>query len=66
MSSLMTIEEEIENLPEHDFIVLREWFQDLDSKKWDKQIEDDATAGKLDDLANVALNDFKNGKYKDV
>ena len=66
MSSLMTIEEEIENLPEHDFIVLREWFQDLDSKKWDKQIEDDATAGNLDDLANAALNDFKNAKFKAV
>jgi len=64
MSSLMMIEEEIENLPEHDFIVLREWFQDLDSKKWDKQIEDDST--KLDALANAALNDFKDGKYKVV
>ena len=66
MSSLMTIEEEIKNLPEHDFIVLREWFQDLDSKKWDNQIESDASNGKLDELANAALNDFKNGKYKAV
>ena len=66
MSSLMTIEKEIKNLPEHDFIILREWFQDLDSKKWDKQIEDDAKSGKLDDLANMALNDFKKGKYKAV
>ncbi len=66
MSSLLTIEEEIEKLPEHDFIVLREWFQDLDSKKWDAQIEVDATNGKLDELANAALNDFKHGKYKAV
>ena len=66
MSSLIAIEEEIENLPEHDFIILREWFQDLDSKKWDKQIEDDVNKGKFDDLANSALNDFKNGKYKAV
>ena len=66
MSSLMTIEEEIENLPEHDFIVLREWFQDLDSKKWDNQIENDASNGKLDELANAALNDFKNGKHKAI
>ena len=66
MSSLLTIEEEIEKLPEHDFIVLREWFQDLDSKKWDDQIEADTSNGKLDDLANSAINDFKNGKYKAV
>jgi len=66
MSSLLTIEEEIKKLPEHDFIVLREWFQDLDSKKWDDQIEVDAVSGKLDELANTALNDFKHGKYKAV
>ena len=66
MSSLLTIEEEIKKLPEHDFIVLREWFQDLDSKKWDDQIEVDANSGKLDELANAALNDFKHGKYKAV
>jgi len=66
MSSLLTIEEEIQKLPEHDFIVLREWFRDLDSKKWDDQIEVDATSGKLDELANAALNDFKQGKYKAV
>lgn len=66
MSSLLTIEKEIQNLPEHDFIVLREWFQDLDSKKWDDQIEVDTSSGKLDELADSALNDFKNGKYKAV
>ena len=66
MSSLLTIEEEIQKLPEDDFIVLREWFQDLDSKKWDDQIEVDAVSGKLDELANAALNDFKHGKYKAV
>ena len=66
MSSLMAIEEEIKNLPEHDFIVLREWFQDLDSKKWDNKIQSDATNGKLDELANAALSDFKAGKYKAI
>jgi len=66
MSSLLTIEKEIQKLPEDDFIVLREWFQDYDSKKWDDQIEVDAVSGKLDELANAALNDFKHGKYKAV
>ena len=66
MSSLLTIEEEIQNLPEQDFVVFREWFADHDSKKWDNQIEVDAVNGKLDELANVALNDFKDGKCKVV
>jgi hypothetical protein len=66
MSSLQTIEEEIQNLPEQDFIVLREWFQNFDSKKWDNKIETDIKNAKLDELANAAINDFKNGKYKSI
>lgn len=66
MSSLQTIEEEIKNLPEQDFIVLREWFQNFDSKKWDDQIETDIKNGKLDALAQSAINDFKNGKHKSI
>ena len=66
MISLQTIEEEIQNLPEQDFILLREWFQNFDSKKWDDQIETDAKSGKLDDLVNSAMLDFKNGKYKAI
>lgn len=66
MNSLQTIEEEIRNLPEQDFVVLREWFQNFDSKKWDSQIETDIKNAKLDELANSAINDFKNGKYKSI
>lgn len=66
MSSLQTIEEEIKNLPEQDFIVLREQFQNYDSKKLDSQIEADAKSKKLDELANSAISDFKNGKYKSI
>jgi len=66
MSSLSVLEEEIENLPEKDFIVLREWFQNFDSKKWDTQIEADIKTGKLDELANSAISDFQNKKYKTV
>lgn len=66
MSSLQLIEEEIQNLQEKDFIVLREWFQNFDSKKWDNQIENDVKNGKLDALANSAINDFKNSRYKEI
>ena len=66
MSSLQLIEEEIQNLQEKDFIVLREWFQNFDSKKWDNQIENDVKNGKLDALANSAINDFKNSIYKEI
>lgn len=33
---------------------------------WDKQIEADVKAGKLDDIANQAIEDFKAGKAKEL
>jgi len=32
----------------------------------DSQIEADAKSKKLDELANSAISDFKNGKYKSI
>ena len=66
MSSVSIIEKEIESLPKHDYIILREWFQNFDSKKWDTQIETDIKNGKLDELANCAISDFRNEKYKAI
>ncbi|MBN2895515.1 MAG: hypothetical protein JXK05_06460 [Campylobacterales bacterium] len=66
MSTLMKIEEEIKKLPEKDYIALRAWFLDYESKKWDAQIEKDGQNGTLDDLATQAIMDFKSGKYRSV
>ena len=64
MTMLIKIEEEVKNLPEQEFNKFREWFQDYESKKWDAEIEDDIKQGRLDSLAEEAINDFKNGKYR--
>jgi len=66
MSMLLKIEEEIKNLDKNEFNELRDWFQDLESKQWDDQIKNDISSGKLDELANSAINDFKNGDYKSI
>ena len=66
MTMLVKIEEDIKNLPDNEFSQLRQWFQDFESKRWDKQIENDINSGKLDDLAKNAINDFKNGKFKTI
>ncbi|HSN74294.1 MAG TPA: hypothetical protein VL334_04255 [Anaerolineae bacterium] len=49
----MTVEQlqiEIEALPESDFLRLRKWFVDWDWERWDKQLESDVAAGRLDFL----------------
>ena len=37
----------------------RRWFDEFDASAWDRQIEQDAAAGKLDQLAADALADYR-------
>jgi len=62
MLSVQTIEEAIQQLPKSDLAKLRDWFLEFDDRDWDKQIEDDANAGKLDSLAAEALEEYYSGK----
>lgn len=53
----MTVEQlqiEIDALPESDFARLRRWFIDRDWERWDRQLEADVAAGKLDFLLDEA------------
>jgi hypothetical protein len=44
----------------------RQWFAEYDGDRWDAQIEADANAGKLDDLARSALTEYRTGKAPDI
>ncbi|WP_309739216.1 hypothetical protein [Chamaesiphon sp. OTE_20_metabat_361] len=43
---------------------LAEWVLDLDEQNWDKQIERDAAAGKLDSLAREALAELESDESR--
>jgi hypothetical protein len=62
MSRIEEIESQIRELNPDELSVLRRWFLEFDADVWDRQIETDAGAGKLDSLADNALNDHKNGR----
>ena len=66
MTELEEIKAEIETLPPEDFAHLREWFAEKDEEIWDKQIEADASAGKLDFLLQEAMEAKSQGKLKDL
>jgi hypothetical protein len=66
MLSVQAIEEEIQQLPKSDLAILRDWFLEFDDRAWDKQIEDDANAGKLDSLAAEALEEYYGGKATEI
>ncbi len=44
----------IESLSKEEYTQLREWFFERDWEKWDRQIEFDSEAGKLDFLIDEA------------
>lgn len=57
MSKITEIQQAILALSESDYLELRQWFSELDWKKWDRQIEADSKAGKLDFLISEAYKD---------
>lgn len=61
MSNLEQLEQQVLQLSSQDLAKFRRWFTELDYRLWDKQIEADAAAGKLDRLIAKARADFKAG-----
>ena len=61
MSTVDEIEHAIRNLGPQDLAVLREWFAAFDAELWDRQLERDVAAGRLDHLAEEALRDLSEG-----
>jgi hypothetical protein len=55
MSQVEAIERQIEKLSPEELAKLHEWFANFDAAVWDRQLEADVQAGKLDSLAERAL-----------
>jgi hypothetical protein len=67
---MFTAVEEIESailkLSPNELGKLADWVLDLDEQNWDKQIERDGMAGKLDFLAIEALAEMESGDSKTI
>jgi hypothetical protein len=66
MSKVDELKTEIEQLSENEFTELVQWLSEKDWQRWDKQIEADAAAGKLDFLVQEAFEAKAKGKLKDL
>jgi hypothetical protein len=64
--SVEKIEEQIAQLDNASFSKLRDWFIEFDQSRWDRQIEADSNAGKLDFLINDALVEHQAGRTRDL
>jgi hypothetical protein len=66
MSSVQEIQDAVSHLSAEELAVFREWFAKFDAILWDKQIEADVAAGRLDKLADEALQALREGRCTDL
>jgi hypothetical protein len=60
--SLTELETAVAQLPAGDLAAFAQWFQEYMADAWDRQIEGDILAGKLDKAAAQANADFEAGR----
>ena len=62
MSKLEGIENQVKQLTAEELREFRDWFVEFDADAWGRQIESDVQGGKLDELAERALQDHRAGR----
>jgi hypothetical protein len=66
MSAIAEIQLAIMALPESEYLELRKWFAGLDWEQWDREIEADSQAGRLDFLVAEAFEARDNGTLQEL
>ena len=62
MRRIEEIERAVEELSREELARFREWFAGFDARTWDRELDDDDAAGRLDELAEGALRDHRSGE----
>jgi hypothetical protein len=66
MSTVHEIEQAIRSLGSQELSALRDWFVAFDAEIWDRQLEQDVAAGRLDRFADEALRDLSEGRCTEL
>jgi hypothetical protein len=66
MTNVEDIEKAVAELPPDQFARFRAWFDEFEATRFDQKIERDAKVGKLDRLAEQALEDFRAGRAREL
>ena len=66
MSTIKEIETAVSKLSTDELATFRSWFAEVDADAWDRQFAQDVAAGRLDALADEAINDLRNGRCTDL
>lgn len=66
MTRVERLEGDIQELSRGELAAFRDWFRKYDSDEWDRQIEEDVKAGRLDSLAEEAVAEHDAGRTKQI
>jgi hypothetical protein len=66
MTTVEEITGAVKRLPKRELARFRKWFAAFDATLWDRQLEEDVAAGRLDTLAREALRDHKSGRTTEL
>jgi len=66
MSTVEKLKEAIRQLSPEELAAFRAWFAKFDAAVWDQKFEEDVAAGRLDQLAEEALRDLREGRCTDL
>ena len=66
MTKVEKLENEVRQLNLDERATFRDWFRRYDSDEWDKEIERDVAAGRLDKLAEEAIAAHKAGRTREI
>jgi hypothetical protein len=66
MSNLKDVEHAVRQLSSDELAAFRAWFAEFDAEIWDRQFEEDVAAGRLDKLAEKALQHLREGRCTDL
>lgn len=65
MSAIEELEAAVQRLSPEDRAAFRAWYAEFDASEWDRQVEADVAAGRLDWLIDEALADRQAGRCID-
>ena len=66
MNAIEEIKEAVERLTPEDLDAFRSWYLEFDAQRWDEQFERDAKSGKLDQIAERAVQQYRAGNYSEL
>jgi len=66
MTKLQALEHEVRKLSSQDLAAFRRWFVEFDAAQWDQQIESDVRLGRLNALAEEALEAHRKGESREL